>query len=96
MITIPLLAMPVLGTSVAKAIARIAGAMVGGWLFYGLYAAYPVWWFLSIALALWAFLLVALSFYIPVVKAAGPVAMMSGFIGKLGFRVWVWGLGFGI
>ena len=80
MITIPLLAMPILGNSVNKAIGRIGGVMAGGWLFYALYRAYPVWWFLSLALALWAFLLVALSSFYPVIRTAGPVAMMSGFI----------------
>eukprot|EP00878_Enallax_costatus_P017853 GHUV01018760.1.p1 GENE.GHUV01018760.1~~GHUV01018760.1.p1 ORF type:complete len:366 (+),score=100.73 GHUV01018760.1:84-1181(+) len=80
MITVCILAMPNLGNSVAKGIQRIAGVMVGGWLFYALYANCPRWWFLAVCLAVWAFILVALSFLLVGNQYLSPVALITAFI----------------
>jgi hypothetical protein len=82
MITATLLAMPVLGSSVQKAAARILGVVVGCWLFYGLYLATEAWWALALALGAWAFLLVAGSSAAGWVRSAGPPALMSAFVGE--------------
>jgi hypothetical protein len=83
MITITILAVPTLGKSFTKAVQRIAGVMVGGWLFYLLYAACQAWWFLALCLAAWAFLLVASSFLLTGQQYLSPVALITAFIGEL-------------
>ena len=84
-----ILSMPILGGSLTKSAARIAGAMFGGWLFFGLYIAVRVWWALGLLLGAFAFMLVALgtSGRVPGLNDAGPVALMSAFVGEGRHRV---------
>lgn len=80
MLTVTVLGTPNLGNSFTKAAQRIAGCMLGGWLFYGLYSASQAWWFLSISLAVFAFVLVALSFALTGREFLFPVALVTAFI----------------
>jgi hypothetical protein len=82
MITATLLAMPVLGSSVQKAAARIAGVVVGCWLFYGFYLATDAWWALALLLGAFGFALVAGSSVAGWIRSAGPPALMSAFVGE--------------
>eukprot|EP00775_Hariotina_reticulata_P010463 gene10463-10621_t len=80
MVTITVLALPHLGGSVNKGLQRICGVMVGGWLFFGLYAACQLWWFLAVCLAVWAFMLVAASYALSGNQFLFPVALVTAFI----------------
>lgn len=80
MITVTVLGTPNLGNSFTKAFQRIVGVMIGGWLFYGLYAACQQWWFLVICLSIWGFVLVALSFWLSGREFLFPVALVTAFI----------------
>ncbi|KAF8072620.1 ASF1B [Scenedesmus sp. PABB004] len=86
MVTVTILAMPCLGKSMTKGVQRILGVMAGGWLFYALFAACQLWWFLALCLAAWAFVLVAASFALTGKQYLFPVALVTAFIVATNFN----------
>lgn len=56
--------------------------MIGGWLFCGLYLAYPVWWFLAIMLGVFTFVAAASSFYFTGKEAMYPPMVVAAFVGE--------------